>query len=293
MIKTIVSLVRLCICSLGIISSLSWGSVDSHVENRPDKHGIERIIALSPHAVEILFLLGAGDKIVATTKTSDYPEAAKLIPVIGGYNGIQMEKVLILNPDLVIAWEGGNKLEDISQLERLGLNVYRTKTNSLLEIASEIRKIGQLIGASERANIEAEHYLKAVADVKKTYATKQTVRFFYQLWHEPLRTMSENSWINEILSTCGGQNIFNKHMEEYPQVSVETVLLEQPDVIIIPTHKGLHSNEKQFWQAWPEIPAVKHKHIYYVDGDLLHRFSIRTLAGMDSICEHFERVRQH
>ena len=71
MIKTIVSLVRLCICSLGIISSLSWGSVDSHVENRPDKHGIERIIALSPHAVEILFLLGAGDKIVATTMGED------------------------------------------------------------------------------------------------------------------------------------------------------------------------------------------------------------------------------
>lgn len=249
------------------------------------------IIALSPHSVELLFLLGAGDQIIATTSFSDYPEEAKSIPIVGGYNGIQIEKVLSLKPDLIIAWEGGNKLDDIDQLERLGLNVYRTQTNSLSEIASELRRLGELIGIPERANNEADKFLNGLAKLKKQYAHKKTIRFFYQLWNAPLQAMAEKSWINEMLVGCGGENIFNESINEYPHVSIENILEEQPDVIIIPSHHGHGLGEGDFWKKWPEIPAVKNNRIFYVNGDLLHRFSVRALEGMKTVCEHLDSVR--
>lgn len=251
----------------------------------------QRIIALSPHAVELLFLLGAGGQIVATTSFADYPEAAKSIPVIGSHNGIQIEKILSLKPDLIIAWEGGNKLGDLDQLERLGLNVYRTHTNSLTEIADEIRQFGMLLGIPTLANSEADKYLNGLAELKHHYAQKTPVRFFYQLWSEPLRAMAAKSWINEMLTGCGGENIFNTSTSDYPQVSIENVLAEKPDVIIIPSHHGHGLGEGDFWGKWPEVPAVKNNRIFYVNGDLLHRFSIRTLEGMKSVCEHLDSVR--
>lgn len=252
----------------------------------------QRIIALSPHSVELLFLLGVGKQIVATTSFADYPEAAKDIPVIGGYNGIQIEKVLSLKPDLIVAWEAGNKLDDLDQLERLGLNVYRTQTNTLSEIADEIKRLGKLVGKAGLANLEAEKYLSGLASLKNRYAHKKPVRFFYQLWSEPLRAMAAKSWINEMLAGCGGVNIFDDSVGDYPQVSIENVLAEKPEVIIIPSHHGRGVGEGDFWEKWPEVPAVSNKRIFYVNGDLLHRFSVRTLQGMKSVCEHLDRVRK-
>ena len=251
----------------------------------------KRIIALSPHSVELLFLLGAGERIIATTSFADYPEAAKSIPVIGGYNGIQIEKVLVLKPDLIIAWEGGNKADDIAQLERLGFPIYRSQTRNLAGIADELVRLGELLGLAQRAKQEADKFTSGLAELKANNARKEKLNFFYQLWNEPLRAMAAKSWINEMLEICGGQNIFDASIGDYPQVSIETVLERQPDVIIIPSHHGHGLGEGDFWQAWPEIPAVKNKHIYYVDGDILHRFSVRTLHGIKTVCAHFDQVR--
>lgn len=251
----------------------------------------QRIIALSPHSVELLFLLGAGDRIIATTSFADYPEAAKSIPVIGGYNGIQIEKVLVLKPDLIIAWEGGNKADDLTQLERLGVKVYRSQTRDLDGIAVELLRLGELLGLQAQAKLEADKFTTGLADLKASYANKEKLNFFYQLWNEPLRAMAAKSWINEMLEGCGGQNIFDATIGDYPQVSIETVLESQPEVIIIPSHHGHGLGEGDFWKKWPEIPAVQNQHIFYVNGDLLHRFSVRALQGMKTVCEHFEQVR--
>ena len=252
----------------------------------------QRIIALSPHSVEMLYLLGVGGQIVATTSFADYPEEAKKIPVVGGYNGIQIEKVLSLEPDLIIAWEGGNKLDDLDQLERLGLNVYRTQTNTLAEIAQELRQLGKLVGVPEKAGLEADSFLTGLAQLKERYAAKKNVRFFYQLWNQPLRAMAAKSWINEMLVGCGGENIFDESIGDYPQVSIENVLAEKPELIIIPSHHGRGLGEGDFWAKWPEIPAVQNNRIVYVNGDLLHRFSVRTLEGMKTVCEHLDDVRK-
>lgn len=253
----------------------------------------QRIVALSPHSVELLFALGAGDRIVATTSFADFPEQAKSILQVGGYNGIQIESVLNLKPDLIVAWEGGNPAGDIEQLERLGLNIYRSETNSLEGITRELLELGRLTGLSTKAKELVNEFTKDWRAIQSENRAKQKISFFYQLWSEPLRSMSAGSWINEILTSCGGKNIFSDANLEYPQVSMEHILQSMPDAIFVPSQHGTVAGTGEQWRAWKEIPAVANKHIFYINGDLLHRFSLRVIQGMEQVCAALDQVRAY
>lgn len=254
----------------------------------------ERIIALAPHAVEMLYTIGAGDLIVGTAEYSDYPEAAKAIPRVGGYNGINMEKVMSLEPDLIIAWESGNKAKDLEQLERLGFRIYFSKTDRITDIPKALLRLGEAVGREESAQASAQAFEKRLAEIKQANLAKPKVRFFYQLWLEPLKTLTAGSWINPVLTACGGENIFpEKGDMHYPQVSMESVLIQAPHAIVIPSHHGTLTASDEHWTAWPEIPAVKNQHIFYIDGNILHRYTTRILDGMEAVCQAFDKVRDH
>ena len=254
--------------------------------------GYERIIALAPHTVELLFSMGAGERIIATTQFADYPEQAKNIQRVGGYHGLDIEAILALKPDLIIAWEGGNKEQDILRLEELGLNVVRGKTETLDRLGPHIRELGTLLSIENKADALASEFEAALAQRRAQYAQEEPVAFFYQLWLEPLRTLTANSWVNDTLTVCGGENVFAEHaMSDYPQVSMESVLLKQPEAIVVPSHHGDVIATGEMWLNWPEVPAVKNAHIFYIDGDILHRFSLRLLEGIDAVCEAFDQVR--
>jgi vitamin B12 transport system substrate-binding protein len=269
---------------LALLACSVYAYEDADIEARS-------IVALSPHSVELLFALGAGDRIVATTASADYPEAAKNIPRVGGYNGIQIEQVLALQPDLVVAWDGGNPKSDIDQLERLGLNVYRSPTTKMADIERELIALGKLTGLESRA-IELQHKFKADwLALKESNRNKEKVSFFYQLWYEPLRTMAAGSWINEILSTCGGRNIFDDTSLDYPQVSVESIVKAKPQAIFVPSQHGTEVGYSDQWTEWKEIPAVRNNHIFSINGDLVHRFSLRVIDGMKDVCDALDTVR--
>lgn len=249
----------------------------------------KRIIALSPHAVEMLYAIGAGDTIVAATDYADYPEAAKKIPRIGGYYGIQMERVLELNPDLIVVWDSGNKAEDINQLKTLGFNLYGSDPKTLEGVAKELEELGQLTGHVEEASKAAAAYRAELMRLKVENAKKSEPKVFYQLWSTPLMTVSKNSWIQEIISVCHGQNVFYEADSDYPQVSLENVLLTLPDVILQSEEEG---NVKGVnWRQWPEIPAVKNQHIYQINADLLHRATPRALLGVQALCNALDKAR--
>ncbi len=259
----------------------------------PEVRDAQRIVALSPHSVELLYALGVGDRIVGTTEFADFPTAAKNIERIGGYHGIQTERVLELEPDLIVAWEGGNRADDLKMLENLKLPVYRSETKRLRQIADEIRALGLLTGTDKKAEALIQNFHRELDGLTQTYENKTKISFFYQLWSAPIRTISKGSWINEMLEICGGENIINDPNLDYPQISLETVLLNQPQAIIIPSSHG-HDNGKLSglkWEDWPEIPAVKHKHIYRINGDILHRFSLRVVEATQTVCSTFEKIR--
>ncbi|CAD6363901.1 cobalamin-binding protein [Shewanella putrefaciens] len=249
----------------------------------------KRIIALSPHAVEMLYAIGAGDTIVAATDYADYPEAAKKIPRIGGYYGIQMERVMELNPDLIVVWDSGNKAEDINQLRTLGFNLYGSDPKTLEGVAKELEELGQLTGHVEEASKAAAAYRAELIRLRVENAKKSEPKVFYQLWSTPLMTVSKNSWIQEIMSVCHGQNVFYDADSDYPQVSLENVLLTLPDVILQSEEEG---NVKGVdWRQWPEIPAVKNQHIYQLNADLLHRATPRALLGVQALCDALDKAR--
>jgi vitamin B12 transport system substrate-binding protein len=264
----------------------------------PEVRNAQRIIALSPHSVELLYALGVGDRVIGTTDFADYPEAAKKIERVGGYHGIQTERILELEPDLIVAWEGGNKTEDLNMLETLKLPVYRSETKRLRQITEEIKALGILTGTEKKAASLIEEFHKNIDSLQEANKEKEKVRFFYQLWSVPLRTISTGSWINEMLVICGGQNIINDPNLDYPQISLETVLLEEPQAIIIPANHGHddQSNGKTGtgldWNKWPEIPAVKNNHIFKINGDILHRFSLRVVEATQILCKTFDNVRK-
>ncbi|WP_396588558.1 cobalamin-binding protein [Bermanella sp. R86510] len=253
----------------------------------------ERIVALSPHGVELLFSLGVGDRIIATTDYADYPEAANDIERVGGYHGVEIERIVMLQPDLIVAWADGNKAEEIEKLISLGLPVYESHTKNLNGIKTELNALGKLTGTQEKAKSLISDFEEFLARIQKQNENKSKVSFFYQLWQNPIQTISEHSWINEIMDLCGGQNIITREKYDigYPQIGIETVLINKPQVIIIPSEHGAVTNVDSIWNDWQEIPAVKNKHIFKINGDILHRFSLRVTQGIDQTCSLFDRAR--
>lgn len=249
----------------------------------------KKIIVLSPHAVEMLYAIGAGSNIIATTEYANFPDEAKNIPRIGGYYGIQIEKVMALNPDLIVTWSGGNKHSDLQQLKQLGLTLYDSNPTTLDSLATELENLGQLTGHSQQANKVATQYRQLLQQIAKNSHNKPKVRVFYQLWSEPLMTVARNSWIQQIIEVCRGDNVFAKAANDYPQLSIENVLLNNPQVII---QSQQQQNEPSIaWQQWPEISAVKNHHIYQINADLLHRPSPRTILGIQTLCNTLDKVR--
>ncbi len=249
----------------------------------------DRIVALSPHAVEMLYAIGAGDRIIATTDHADYPEAAKQIPRIGGYHGIQMEKLLALNPDLVVVWGSGNRPEDMDRMRQLGLKLYNSDPKTLEAVADELEELGELTGQTQQATEQAKQLRGELTKQRQAHANAAPVKVFYQLWSQPLMTVAEGSWIQQILAVCGGTNVFANAASAYPQVSLENVLLTSPQVILQSQDKGNILGVD--WQQWPDIPAVKQHQIYQLNADLLHRAGPRVTQGVKATCDVLDKAR--
>ncbi|WP_250885640.1 cobalamin-binding protein [Shewanella jiangmenensis] len=251
--------------------------------------GAERIIALSPHAVEMLYAIGAGSRIVATTDHADYPEAAKLIPSIGGYYGIQMERVLELKPDLIVTWDGGNRAEDLEMLKKFGFATFSSSPKTLDAVAEELIALGELTGNEDKARQVAADFRAELAALRLANHSKARKKLFYQLWGQPLMTVSHGSWIQQIIEVCNGDNLFVDAKGEYPLVSVEAVLKGKPELILISQEQG--NTTAVDWSQWPEVPAVANKHIYQLDADLLHRAGPRAIQGVEALCGAIDKAR--
>lgn len=250
----------------------------------------KRIISLAPHATELLFSAGATDQIIATVSYSDFPEQAKAIPRIGSYKKIDMESVVKINPDLIIAWNSGGVEQQLEDLKKLGYKVYLSEPRSFEDVAANIINMGKILGTSEIAKINASSYLKELDQLKKKYNNLKTVDVFYQVWNIPLRTINNGHLISSVIEFCGGHNVFGDLSMRAPKVGIESVIQKNPQAIII----GMSENRKDWvdpWFQWKSIDAVKNKHVYSVNADLIVRQGPRILQGTKLVCEVLEKVR--
>jgi len=251
---------------------------------------VKRIISLAPHATELLFAAGASDQVVGTVSYSDFPDAAKKIPVIGGYNRVDIEAIMSKNPDLIVAWSGGNSLDQISKLKSLGFKVFISEPKQFIDVAENIRSMGQFMATQKIAEQEALNFLNELAQLKKDYPPSESVTVFYQVWNEPLMTISDDHLIGQVIKFCSGKNVFGSLTAIAPRVSIEAVIEKNPDVIIA----GMTKDRQQWltsWDKWSVIKAVKKKQVYPIDASLVIRQTPRILLGTRKVCEILNSVR--
>jgi len=251
----------------------------------------KRIISLAPHITESLFAAGAGDKIIGVVAYSDYPEAAKKILRVGGYPTVDIERIVALKPDLIIAWASGNKTKQVEKLRSLGLTVFISEPRNLKDIASTIQRFGKLAGTSDIAEKQYDTFTEHYESLKKRYSNKEPVKVFYQIWNQPLMTISGDHLISHLIELCGGKNVFSDLKALTPIVSLESVIASESEVIVSGGMGKAHSDWLNEWKRWPTVPAVQNNQLYYINPDLVQRVGPRILQGADQLCEIFEKTR--
>jgi vitamin B12 transport system substrate-binding protein len=249
------------------------------------------ILALSPHIVEMLFTIGAGKQIIATTDFADYPPQAKQIPRVGNHARLQIEKIVELKPDLIIAWKSGNPAEDLQRLEQLGFKVVFSHPQHLLDVAKEILEFGRLSDNFAQAKQVAEDYSNKLETIRQTYQGKPNVSVFYELWSRPLSTIAKGAWPQLHLDICGASNPFYDAVNSYPQVGIEQVLVKDIQLIIQPLSKGQSAKEGFNWSKWKPVKAVTHNQIITPNADTLHRMTPRLIDELSSMCASIDKAR--
>jgi iron complex transport system substrate-binding protein len=250
-----------------------------------------RIVSLAPHATENLFAAGAGGRLVGAVEYSDYPEAAKRLPSVGGYSRPDLEAIVALKPDLVVAWQSGNAGATLNKLEALGLAVYQTQPDRLEDIPANIEKLGRLAGSGAVAARAAEDFRQRLAGLRKRYSTRPTVPVFYQAWHQPLLTVGGGQIISDVIRLCGGENIFARLADKAPSVSVEAVLAADPEAIVASGMGASTPVGLDDWHNWKRLRAVARGNLFHVSADLMQRPTPRLLDGAEQLCRHLETAR--
>lgn len=250
-----------------------------------------RIIALAPHIIENLYEIGAGELIVGTTDHADFPEEAKKIRRIGNYAKLNIEAVLSLDPDVVIAWKSGNPSDDIEKLKKLGINIVYSQPNELEDVAKELRQFGRLTNRVEQAELAAKAFEKQLSLLRAKYLNKTQIITFYELWSRPLTTVAGNAWPQHQLNVCGAKNPFIDSATDYPQINVEQVVLAGPEVIIQPSSHGVNSPDLISWQQWESIPAVTNNAFVKPNADKMHRMTSRSLDELATLCQKIDTFR--
>ena len=255
------------------------------------KKTAQRIISLAPHVTESLFAAGAGNKIIGAVSYSDYPEAAKKIPRVGGYPSLDLEKIVSLKPDLVIAWTSGNSSKQVEKLISLGLTVFMSEPRYPEDIAKTIQRFGMLAGTNDTASKSYDDFMQHYQSLKNRYSNKEKVKVFYQIWNKPLMTISGAHLISDIITLCGGENVFADLKILTPRISLEYVLASKADVIVSGGMGKARPDWLDDWKAWPSLPAVKNKQLYFVEPALMQRVGPRILSGADKLCEILDKAR--
>ncbi len=250
-----------------------------------------RIVSLAPHVTENLYAAGAGEKIVAAVDYSDHPEAAKRLPRVGGYSRLDLEAIVAFKPDLVIAWASGNPAAAIDRLKALGIPVYQSQPDRLEDIATGIERFGRLAGTEVVATKTAAAFRGRLARLRQRHAGRPPVPLFYQVWNRPLLTVGGGQIISDVITLCGGANVFGELDAKAPAVSVEAVLAADPEAIVASgmghgTPVGLED-----WRAWPKLKAVARGNLFHIPSDLLQRPTPRMLDGAEALCGHLETAR--
>ena len=251
----------------------------------------QRVVALSPHLTELVYAVGAQDRLMGVAAHSDYPPEAERLPRVGDHAGLDYERLLSLKPDLVLVWASGSGAAVMRHLERLGLNLYSSEPRELEDVAAGLERLGVLTGNVAQAQAAARDFRRRRDALEAGYAGRAPVSVFYEIWRRPLMTVNGEHLISQVLALCGGRNVFAHLSGLAPQLDVEAVLEADPEVIFAAGGDGRSLEWLDAWRRWPRLRAVRGGHLYAVDPDHMQRPTPRILLGAERVCAWLDHAR--
>ncbi len=251
-----------------------------------------RIAALSPGATELVYAAGAGEKVVAVVSYSDYPPEAKQVASVGSHTRIDLEALVGLAPDLVIGWVTGNPAEQMETLEALGMPVFYIEPRSVEAVAHTIERLARLAGTEPIGRQAASEFRDGMAALTVRYSERDPVPTFYQVWDEPLMSVSDEHLIGQVVTLCGGENVFGELERLVPRLDDEAVLAANPEAIIAGGMGEENRHWLTHWEQYPHLDAVAKENLYFVPPSLIQRPTPRLLEGAQLLCEKLDQARQ-
>lgn len=237
---------------------------------------VERVVSLAPSLSEIVAELGAADLLVGVLDGGERPLALAKVASVGHYGQLDMERLLSLKPDLILLWPGSVGPAQREQLQRLDIPVYVAEPHSLEQLTTQVEAIAEQLGRPQAGRVLADKLRQRLVELRQRYRRTEPLRAFYQVWNQPLYTVGGGQIISDALQVCGARNVFDDLKLPAPQVSVESVLQRNPEVILVGDQAQMDA-----WKAWPMMAA----RVRLVPNKGLERPSGQMLEAVARLCQ--------
>jgi ABC-type Fe3+-hydroxamate transport system substrate-binding protein len=232
----------------------------------------KRVVSLSPVTTEILFAIGAGDRVVGRTHWDLYPAVARAVADLG--NGMQpnVEAILGVHPDLVVLYAGSMNRAAAAQIRRVGIATIAIRTDTIGDFARVTMILARAVGDTTAGRRVVDSVTRSIDNVRQLPRPAAPVTVFWHIWDNPILTIGRGSYMNELTEIAGGKNVFADLPAASPQVTMEEVVRRNPDVIIAGPVNAKNIRASAAWQA---VPAVRAGRILVVDTALVSRPGVR------------------
>jgi len=255
----------------------------------PESSSTQRIVSLAPNLTELVYTVGAGKQLVGVSAWSDYPREVLDLPVVGDAFTVDQERLALARPDLLLVWESGTPTHVVDELRDIGYNVVSIRTRELDDVADALLQIGELTGHVREATEAAAAYRSELQSLRDRYQSLPPIRVFYQVAARPLYTVNNEHYISELISVCGGDNVFKDLSELAPTVDVEAVVDRDPEVMLASTDAGDDAFAE--WERWPDIAANRLGNLFLLPADEIGRATTRVMVAGNAMCVALQQAR--
>ena len=245
----------------------------------------QRIISLAPNLTEIVYAVGAGDKLVGVTTYCDYPAAARNVEKVGDTLKPNLERIIALQPDIVLVSTASQLEAFAKQLETQGIAVYVTQPHSLDDVLRSISNVADLLGQRGNGETLVNELFSRIEAVEESVEGRPPVSVFVQISREPLYTAGRESWLTDMIRRAGGQSVTANVAGEWPNYSAESALAAKPEVLILATGDAMGAANSEPSAVFQKSPAVTKQRVYRINGDFLSRPGPRLVNGLEKIAQ--------
>jgi iron complex transport system substrate-binding protein len=244
---------------------------------------VDRVVSLAPNLTEIVFAVGAGDRLVGRTSYCDYPAEAKAIPEVGDTLHPSLERIIALKPQVVLVSTASQLEVFTQQLQGQNIAVYVTDPHDLEGVFRSIGQIGEILGEKDRANLFVQKLRERTNAVEQAVKQKPLVRVFYQVSGEPLYTAGHDAFVTDLMRRAGGASVTADVPGAWPKYSNESALAARPEAIILPSGGSMGEANSNVAEALRQSPAVLQGRVYKINDDHLARPGPRSVDGLEEM----------